>query len=317
MIYLIIIIICCIIFFIIKTVKKKRKIRPLPDSTKSEILKLKELSYTTLPEDLESALSDKYKNMETISAGGMGVITSAIDRKSEKKVAIKTVLPELGSNQKAIALFYSECEAIKKMNHPNIVRIYDVGDNNGLYYYIMEYLKGINLDKKISKEKKLSIAETIKIGTQIARALQHCHSNKIIHRDIKPSNIFITIKNTAKIIDFGIVKLFSGDTSLKMNSTKIGTPDYASPEQLQGQPISGKSDIYALGVCMYQMLSGKMPFKNSGMMSKMFDKPRDIKEFRKDIPEDLIEIVNTCLELDPIARYTANELWTKLKSVKY
>jgi len=305
------------IFFIINKGKKKKKIKPLPGSTQSEILKLKELSYTTLPEDLDSALSDQYKNIETISAGGMGVIASAIDRKNERKVAIKTVLPELGSNQKAIALFYSECEAIKKMNHPNIVRVYAVGDNNGLYYYIMEYLEGINLDKKIMKEKKVSITETIRIGTQIARALQHCHSNQIIHRDIKPSNIFITTKDTAKIIDFGIVKLFSGDTALKMNSTKIGTPEYAPPEQLQGQPISGKSDVYALGVCMYQMLSGKMPFKNAGVMSRMFDKPRDIKEFRKDIPENLIEVINTCLELDPTLRYTANELWTKLKAIKY
>ncbi|EKD27635.1 MAG: hypothetical protein ACD_79C00650G0012 [uncultured bacterium] len=285
------------------------------DSTSSEIIALDSVLKSNLQEKLNEVLESQYADITPISAGGMGVIYSAFDKTNKRKVAIKTVLPELKSDPRAVKLFFDECNAIKKMNHPNVVRILDVSNNEELYYYVMEALEGENLKKMVRNKGKLSYDLVIKIGTQVSRALQHCHDNRVIHRDIKPSNIFFTDKGVAKIIDFGIVKLLTNDTAVNLGTTKIGSPEFASPEQLQGQPISGKSDVYSLGICLYYVASGKMPF-TSGIVSQMFDKPRDIKEFCPDMPQDLEKVIYDCIQLNPAERPRAHEIWARLRNIK-
>jgi eukaryotic-like serine/threonine-protein kinase len=262
-----------------------------------------------------SVLGNEYSSFIPLDRGGMGFLVVAVEKETKRKVVIKTILPDLNQNQRALKLFFDESAAIKKMNHPNIVKILDVGQKPDLYYYIMEYLEGETLQKKIDREKKIPVAETVKIGTQIARALQHCHDNYIVHRDIKPSNIFLCTNGSAKIIDFGIVKVISGDTAFSAGTTKIGSPDFASPEQLQGKPISGKCDVYSLGTCLYYMLSGKMPYKTADMLAKILEQPKNLKEFCPDLSAELVKIIHGAIELDPAQRITSMELWKRLRNV--
>ncbi|MBN2145190.1 MAG: serine/threonine protein kinase [Candidatus Aureabacteria bacterium] len=269
-----------------------------------------------LTKRIAEILGEKYTHFFPLDTGGMGFLVSAMEKETKRKVVIKTILPDLNRDQRALKLFFDESSAINKMNHPNIVKILDVGQTKELYYYIMEYLEGETLQNKIDREKKISVSEVVKIGTQIARALQHCHDNYIVHRDIKPSNIFLCASGTAKIIDFGIVKVISGDPALLAGTTKIGSPDFASPEQLQGKAISGKSDVYSLGTCLFYMLSGRMPYKASDMLAKLLEKPKDLHEFCPDLSKELVSIIHGSIELDPAQRITSMELWKRLRNIK-
>jgi serine/threonine-protein kinase len=304
-----------ILFFLLKKSGSKHRPVDLPKASRSELIRLKEVRHTDLPATLKEELGERFRDISLISAGGMGVIARAEDRQNGRRVAIKTVLPELKENEKAVRLFFAECNAVKTMNHPNIVRIYEVGESDVLYYYVMEFLEGENLKTLLKREKTLSVKKTVSIGTQVARALQHCHDNRVIHRDIKPSNIFLTRNGTAKIIDFGIVKQITGDPSLATGSTRVGSPDFASPEQIQGQPVSAKCDIYSLGVCLFHLLSGKMPYKNAGLVGKMFDQPRNLKDLCPGVPDELVRVIHRCLDVDPKARFRAHELWAALRGI--
>ncbi len=268
-------------------------------------------TYIDFKELMFSTLSLKYENIKVIASGGMGIIVTAIDKKDKKKVAIKTISPKLHKHPKAIKFFFQECQAIQKMNHPNIVRIYDSADE-GFLYYVMEFLEGETLEEKINREGVLPVSQIVRIGTQVARALQHCHSNGIVHRDIKPSNIFITKNDICKIIDFGVVKMLDAETH---ETGAIGSPHYAAPEQLQAGKISGKSDVYSLGVCLYKMASGQYPYSVNDLVTKVFEKPKNLKDICPSVSDELIEIINECIAIDPSQRCEATKLWAKLKKI--
>jgi serine/threonine-protein kinase len=268
-------------------------------------------TYSNFKEVLFDTLSVKYTQMSVIASGGMGVIISAHDKQHNRKVAIKTISPKLQQDPKAIQFFFQECQAIQKMNHPNIIRIYESADE-GFLYYTMEYLEGETLENLMQRLGIIPLDQIVRIGTQVARALQHCHSNGIVHRDIKPSNIFITEKNVCKILDFGVVKLLNSEVK---ETSAIGSPNYASPEQLQGGNITGQSDIYALGVCLYKMASAEFPYSVSDLVSKFFEPPKNIKQINPKLSEELVEIIYGCIQLDPNDRYDATTLWTRLRRV--
>jgi tRNA A-37 threonylcarbamoyl transferase component Bud32 len=271
------------------------------------------VTYSNFREQMFQTLSSKYDDIQVIAAGGMGIIVSALDKYTGQKVAIKTIAPKLHKNPKAIKFFFQECEAIQKMNHPNILRIYESSDE-GFLYYVMEFLEGETLEELMTREGILPVKRIVRIGTQVARALQHCHSNGIVHRDIKPSNIFITKNNNVcKIIDFGVVKMLDSQTH---ETGAIGSPNYAAPEQLQVGTISGKSDIYALGVCLFKMSSGQYPYDASDLSTKIVEKPKDLKQMNPSIPAELVEIINGCIAMDPKERLDANRLWTRLRAVR-
>jgi len=319
-IYIIVIIILFIIFKIIqrKIRKKNAEIHFGLGEGPMTTMELREdpnlrLSYTNFKSEMFNNLSIKYSEVKVIAAGGMGIIVSAIDKETKKKVAIKTIAPKLYNNPKAIKFFFQEFQAIQRMNHPNIIRIYE-SYNEGFLYYVMEYLEGETLEDLMNRDGILPVMTVVRVGTQVARALQHCHSNGIVHRDIKPSNIFISSKNNScKIIDFGVVKDLDSEVQ---DSTAIGSPHYAAPEQLQAGQISGKSDIYALGVCLFKMVSGQYPYDDSDLATKVFKNPRRIEDFISDIPVNLIEIIYDSLALDPKERSSAKDLWERLRNIK-
>ncbi len=307
--------ICLIFSLIVWILRKKKNSYGLGEGpvTVLELQKDDKLrnTYSNFKEILFDTLSVKYEHIEVIASGGMGIIVSAYDKVHDRKVAIKTISPKLHQDPKAIKFFFQECQAIQKMNHPNIIRIYESA-NEGFLYYTMEYLQGENLEKLMQRSGIIAIDQIVRIGTQVARALQHCHSNGIVHRDIKPSNIFITEKNVCKIIDFGVVKLLNSETK---ETSAIGSPNYASPEQLQGGHITGKSDIYALGVCLFKMASTQFPYSVSDLVSKVFEAPKDIKQINPNLSNELIEIIYDCIKLDPHDRCDVTTLWSRLRRV--
>lgn len=268
--------------------------------------------YLDLLRKMISSLSHQYKDIEIIEEGGMGVIASAFDKERGRKVAIKTILPQLKDDTSIVNLFLQECQVIQAMNHPNVVRLFEVGKSDFLYYYVMDFLEGETLQELIDKEEKLSLDLAMNFGAQIARALQHIHSNGLVHRDIKPSNVFITPKNVAKVIDFGIARLLNAEQDYTYGS--VGSPIYASPEQIRGEDVTGKSDIYSLAVCLFYMFTGEYPFNSTDLLEKMFEPPKDVRTLNPEVPENLAHSINLCLNQDPKKRLPAHELWARLRS---
>ena len=314
-IFLIVISIILSFFFHIRKRKKissppRQKTPSIPKEMQKEIPDLKD-KYVDLLRKMIGSLSHNYKDIQVIEKGGMGLIAKAYDKERKRNVAIKTILPELKDDTGVVEMFLQECQIIQAMNHPNIVRIFDVGKTDQLYYYAMDFLEGESLQDRIDREKKLDVRETVKIGTQIARALQHIHSNGLVHRDIKPSNIFITLNQISKIIDFGIAKMLNSKAVFTYSS--VGSPVYASPEQIQGENVTGKSDIYSLGVCLFYCLTGEHPFTSSDILAKMFETPKNLREYNLDIPESLILSIELCMDTDPKKRLPTHELWARLR----
>lgn len=204
-------------------------------------------------------LGNRYEIVEKIGGGGMSVVYKARCRVLNRYVAIKILRNELTSDSDFVEKFKQESLSAASLNHPNIVNIYDTGMEDDIYYIVMENIKGVTLKDYITKNGKLSEEETIKISMQVAEALKHAHANKIIHRDIKPHNIMITDEGIVKVADFGIAKAASSST-INNASNVIGSVHYFSPEQARGGYVDEKSDIYSLGVVMYEMVTGVVPF---------------------------------------------------------
>ncbi len=204
-------------------------------------------------------LGNRYEIVEKIGGGGMSVVYKAKCRVLNRYVAIKILRNELTTDADFVEKFKQESLSAASLNHPNIVNIYDTGIEDDIYYIVMEYIKGVTLKDYITQKGNLSEDETINISLQVAEALKHAHANKIIHRDIKPHNIIITDEGVAKVADFGIAKAASSST-INNTSNVIGSVHYFSPEQARGGYVDEKSDIYSLGVVMYEMVTGVVPF---------------------------------------------------------
>jgi serine/threonine-protein kinase len=204
-------------------------------------------------------LGNRYEIVEKIGGGGMSVVYKARCRVLNRYVAIKILRNELISDSDFVEKFKQESLSAASLNHPNIVNIYDTGIEDEIYYIVMECIKGVTLKDYITKNGRLHEEEIIKISMQVAEALKHAHANKIIHRDIKPHNIMITEEGIVKVADFGIAKAASSST-INNTSNVIGSVHYLSPEQARGGYVDDKSDIYSLGVVMYEMITGVVPF---------------------------------------------------------
>lgn len=270
-------------------------------------------TYSNFKEKIMEVLSLKFDNIKVIAAGGMGIIASADEKANGRKVAIKTIAPRLQENPKAIRFFLQEVQAIQRMNHPNIIRIFDMV-SDGLMYYTMEFLDGESLEQIMEKTGILPTEQIVRIGTHVARALQHCHTNGVVHRDIKPSNIFVTRSDqTSKIIDFGIVQLVNQGSTEYYGG--MGTPYYASPEQIKGGEVTGKSDIYGLGVCLFKMATTKYPFPEPLSEGQGPQEMEDLAKLNPNLPSDLVRILHDCLKIDEEERVPAYKLWMDFKKV--
>jgi len=251
-------------------------------------------------------LDDRYQITELIGMGGMADVYKGMDIVDNKTVAIKILKTEFADNEEFLSRFRNESKAIALLSHPNIVKIYDVGFSENLQYIIMEYIDGITLKDYIEKEKALKWKDAVHFVIQILRALQHAHEKGIVHRDIKPQNIMMLDDGTIKVMDFGIAK-FSRETGKTATDQAIGSVHYISPEQAKGEATDEKSDIYSVGVMLYEMLTGQKPFDSDNSVSiavmNINDIPKRPRAVNPNVPAGLEEIILKAMEKNPLDRY--------------
>lgn len=265
-------------------------------------------------------LGNRYEIIEKVGGGGMALVYKAKCRLLNRYVAIKVLRNEFTNDDEFIKKFKRESQAAASLSHPNIVNIYDTGVEDNVYYIVMEYVDGKTLKQYIREKGRLSVKETIDITIQIAEALNHAHRNHIVHRDIKPHNILITNEGMIKVADFGIARAATS-TTVTNTGNVIGSVHYFSPEQARGGYTDEKSDIYSLGVVMYEMLTGRVPFEGDSPISVAL---KHVQEdmvppttIVKTIPKNIEKIVMKAVEKDQSLRYNnALELLSDLKKVQ-
>ena len=212
-------------------------------------------------------LVGRYELIEKIGEGGMAIVYKAKDRLLNRYVAIKILRPEFVKDEKFIENFRKESQAAAGLSHPNIVNVYDVGQEGNIHFIVMELIDGKSLSQVIEEEGRLDYKEAISITKQVASALSLAHKNQIIHRDVKPHNILITSSGTAKLADFGIAMAVSKESIAEGKEKIMGSVHYFSPEQARGAYVDERSDIYSLGIVLYEMLTGKVPFDGDNPIS--------------------------------------------------
>lgn len=268
--------------------------------------------------DLSGQKVENYKIIESIGVGGMGEVYKAIHETLDRVVALKVIHPELLSNAEIIKRFYKEAKIQAQMTHPNIVTVFDFLEIENSYFLVMEYIEGESIGKIVKKQGPLEINFSLKIFKQILSGIAHAHSKGIIHRDIKPNN-FILTEGEVKITDFGIAHIVS-DSAHTVAGTVLGTPKYMSPEQILGERVDHRSDVYSLGVSFYEILTGKVPFGSNTGSDYEIKKghveltPTSICEIRPDVSKDLENAIARSLAKKPEARFqTVDDFLASLK----
>ncbi len=275
-------------------------------------------------------LNNRYKLEQKIGEGGMAVVFRAEDQLLGRKVAVKVLRPQFASDADFVRRFQREAKAAASLNHPHIVNVYDIGQDGEYHYLVMENVEGIDLKKKLKSEGKLSITESLEIVSQIGEALAVAHRNNIVHCDIKPHNILLTEDNGCKVTDFGIARAVSSATLTHTDSV-VGSAPYISPEQAKGDRLTSSSDIYSLGVVLYELLTGRLPFQGEGpitlALKHIREHPSSPSLYTAGLPGYVEKIVMKSLEKEPQDRYPnaeslleaieeAKELFAKEKGEK-
>ena len=249
-------------------------------------------------------LGSRYEIIDKIGSGGMANVYKAIDRVLNRYVAVKVLKKEFSEDQNFVKKFWSEAQAAAGLTHANIVNVYDVAEDRGLYYIVMELVEGITLKEYIQKKGKLTPKEVIGITMQVCSGIDAAHSNNIVHRDIKPQNIIISKEGKVKVTDFGIAKATSSNT---ISTNVMGSVHYTSPEQARGGFSDAKSDIYSLGITMYEMITGELPFDGDSTVSialKHLQEDMELpSEIVPEIPYSLEQIILKCTQKSPDRRY--------------
>ncbi len=275
--------------------------------------------------DLSRTSLGRYRIDRVIGRGSMGVVYLGLDPMLGRQVAIKTMA--LGREFAGSELdevkqrFFREAETAGRLQHRDIVTIYDVGEEQELAYIAMEYLKGQDLQRHTSADKLLPVPVILRVGTRVAEALAYAHTRGVVHRDVKPANVMLHLPTGAvKVTDFGIARVT--DASRTRTGTVLGTPSFMSPEHLSGLRIDGRSDLYSLGVMLFQLLTGQLPFQAESMAKLMYrianDTAPDVRLMRPDLPESLAKVLACALEKDPAARYgDGNRMAAELRAVDF
>ncbi len=263
-------------------------------------------------------LNERYKIKQTIGGGGMANVYLARDIILERDVAIKVLRLEYANDDEFIARFHREAHSATSLSHPNIVNIYDVGEEEGIYYMVMEYVDGMTLKKYIQTYGPIAVDEAITIMKQVTSAITHAHANDIVHRDIKPQNILIDSYGNVKVTDFGIAVALSA-TSLTQTNSVLGSVHYLSPEQARGGMANKKSDIYSLGIVLFELLTGRLPFSGQSAVSialkHLQSETPSVKRWEPDIPQSVENIVLKSTTKDPFYRYeTVHEMEEDLET---
>jgi eukaryotic-like serine/threonine-protein kinase len=254
-------------------------------------------------------LGGRYDLQEQIGSGGMAVVYRAVDTMLGREVAVKMLRAQFAGDEEFVARFRREAQSAASLSHPNIVNLYDVGVTaSNDYYIVMEYVDGPTLKDLIRERGPLSVKEALDITTQICDALEHAHARQIVHQDIKPHNILLTTSGRVKVTDFGIARAITGNTiTLHHDHSVLGSVHYFSPEQARGAPTDAKSDIYSLGVVMYEMLTKRLPFSGDSAVSIALKHLRDDfvdpREWNPELPQSVENIILRCLTKSPEDRY--------------
>jgi tetratricopeptide (TPR) repeat protein/predicted Ser/Thr protein kinase len=259
-----------------------------------------------------TSIGSRYEIVRLLGQGGMGAVYQAHDKELERQVAIKVIRADMAANPEILQRFKQELILARQITHKNVIRIFDLGQADGIKFITMEYIEGENLQGVLRRKKKLEPAEAANILAQVCRALEAAHNEGVIHRDLKPQNIMLDKSGRAYVMDFGIARSMLG-AGMTQTGALIGTPDYMSPEQAKGQTLDARSDLFSIGIIFYEMLSGQVPFDADTTMGKLWKRTnepaRPLDELDKTIPRPLSDIVRKCLEIDPQKRFAnAGEL---------
>lgn len=253
-------------------------------------------------------IAERYEIVSKIGTGGMADVYKAMDHKLNRFVAVKVLKPEFREDATFVKKFRSEAQAAAGLTHPNIVNVFDVGDDEGVYYIVMELIEGITLKEYISKKGKLSVKEATSIAIQVSMGLEAAHSHGIVHRDVKPQNIIISIDGKVKVTDFGIARAASSNT---ISSNVMGSVHYSSPEQVRGGYSDEKSDIYSLGITLYEMVTGRVPFDGDTTVAiaikHLQEEMVPPSVYSPDLPYSLEQIIMKCTQKSVDRRYNKME----------
>jgi eukaryotic-like serine/threonine-protein kinase len=293
---------------------------PLPTSRVSRVGATETIQTAARELTTGSTFAGRYQVIEELGRGGMGRVYKVYDTKTREKIALKLLKPEISSDADAIERFGNELRLARKVSHRNVCRMYDLGDDRGTHYITMEYVSGEDLKSMIRMSGSLSLGMLLSVGRQAADGLAEAHGLGVVHRDLKPQNIMIDRSGSAKIMDFGIARSVR-EKGMTGPSVMIGTPEYMSPEQSEAKEVDHRSDIYSLGVILYEMATSRVPFEGETALSVAMkhkgEKPKDPGHLNPGIPADLGGVILKCLEKDKSIRYqSAADLRAELERIE-
>jgi len=266
-----------------------------------------------------TTLANRYEFIEELGKGGMGKVYKVFDKKIKEEVALKLLKSEIAADEKTIERFSNELKLARKIVHKNVGRMYDINEEKGTHYITMEYVPGEDLKSFIRRARQLTVGAAVSIAKQVCEGLVEAHKLGVVHRDLKPQNIMIDKEGNARIMDFGIARSLK-TKGITGEGVIIGTPEYMSPEQVEGKEVGQRSDIYSLGVILYEMVTGQVPFEGdtplSVAMKHKTKAPPDPGKVNAQVPEDLSRLILRCMEKDKAKRYqTAEEVLSELGKI--
>ncbi len=267
-----------------------------------------------------SIFAERYQIVEELGKGGMGKVYRALDKQLNEEVALKLIKPEIGSDKRTVERFSNELKLARKIAHKNVGRMYELMEDKGTRFITMEYVSGQDLRGLIRQSGQLAIGTTINIAKQVCEGLAEAHNLGVVHRDLKPSNVMIDKVGNVRIMDFGIARSVEGK-GITGPGVMIGTPEYMSPEQVEGKETDQRSDIYSLGVILYEMVTGRVPFEGDTALTiavkHKTEEPKDPRELNTQLSEDLSRVILKCLDKDKDKRYqSAGEVRSELTNIE-
>jgi len=291
-----------------------------PLQTSKEIGVTRTIETSALEFKRGTLFADRYEIIEELGKGGMGSVYRVEDKRTKEEIALKLIKPEIASDKKTIDRFRNELTIARKIRHKNVCGMYDLGEHEGAHFITMEYVPGEDLKSFIRRSKRLSIPNALSIARQVCEGLEEAHRLGVVHRDLKPSNIMIDKEGSARIMDFGIARSLKAK-GITGAGLMVGTPEYMSPEQAEAKEVDHRSDIYSLGLILYEMATGQLPFEGDSPLSIAMKQkgeiPKDPRELNPQIPDGLSFAIMKCLEKDKEKRYqSAGELRSELEGIE-
>jgi serine/threonine-protein kinase len=298
----------------------KKYATPLPFSKEISFSQTETLQTPIKELTTGSTFAGRYQIIEELGKGGMGKVYRVLDKRLKEEVALKLIKPEIASDKETIERFSSELKLARRISHRNVGRMYELMEAEGTYFITMEYVPGQDLRRLIRQTGQLTTGKAISIARQVCEGLSEAHGLSVVHRDLKPGNILIDRDGNAKIMDFGIARSISAK-GITGAGVMLGTPEYMSPEQVDGKDVDQRSDIYSLGVILYQMVTGRVPFEGDTPLSvavkQKTETPRNPRTINPQVPEDLSSAILRCLEKDKERRYqTTAEVISDLAKIE-